>query len=74
MKDRYKYKHLDFRKAIWKVVDDYSGAYTYSNKVTFDFRGYMTIKGHENIEPPAEHPPQIHEDNQYFERLRHTDK
>lgn len=55
-RSKSKKKWLDLKRPIWKVMDDYSGAYIYSCDVTVDYNGYVTRAGHEDKEPPAEHP------------------
>ena len=44
-------------------MDDYSGAYIYSDQIVIDYRGFVTQKGHEDKEPAAEHPVTIPEEH-----------
>lgn len=55
-RSKYKKKYLDLKRPIWKILDDYSGAYIYSNEMVIDYRGFVTKKGQEVLEPDAEHP------------------
>ena len=66
---KYKHKHIDVRKAIWKLVDDYSGAYIYSNEMEIDYRGLVTKAGHADPIPPEMFPTPIpRDDGESFER------
>lgn len=56
MRDRKSRRHLDFSKPIWKIMDDYSGAYRYSHQVTIDYKGYIVDLKNEDMRPAAEDP------------------
>ena len=55
-RSKSKKKYLDLSQPIWKIMDDYTGAYIYSNEMVIDYRGLVTRKGHEDPEPAADHP------------------
>ena len=68
-RSKSKKRYLDLKRPIWKIMDDYSGAYIYSDQIVVDYRGFVTQKGHEDKEPPSEHPvsvpPERAPDNNY---------
>ena len=62
-RSKSKKRYLDLTRPIWKIMDDYSGAYIYSDQIVIDYRGFVTQKGHEDKEPAAEHPVAIPEEH-----------
>lgn len=63
-----KRKFLNLKLPIWKVVDDYTGAFTYSNEVEEDWQGFITRSGMVDPEPAAEHPIPPSETDGVFRR------
>lgn len=63
MRSQAKRKYTNLKLAIWKILDDYTGAYIYSNEADIDYRGMVTRMGHTDQEPPSDHPvPPINSD------------
>lgn len=50
-RNKYKFKHLDFKRPIWKLQDDYTGFSIYSHQAVQDWRGYITKRGQADPEP-----------------------
>lgn len=67
-RSKSKKKYLDLSRPIWKIMDDYTGAYIYSDQITIDYRGFVTRKGHEDIEPAAEHPVPVPKEASPYDR------